>query len=169
VLALAAALLVSAASPSRAQEGGAIDRGRQLFSGAAGFAHGGPPCAACHDSAALARPGGGTMGPDLTGIADRIGPEGVSTALSTLYFPTMAPLFSTHPLTAEEQQALAAFLESAPGSLPRRWLPTVALGGAAVAGGVALLAITGLAGRSRIRSVRLAMLARGPVSPGGRS
>lgn len=151
------AALVGGAAPCRAQDD--VGRGRQLFTGAIRFANGGPACAACHDTSALARPGGGTMGPDLTGIAGKIGPQGVSTALDTLYFPAMAPLFVAHPLTPDERQAVAAFLE-APARAPQSAVVPAALGAAAVVGAAILLGITGLAGRSRIHSVRLALLAR---------
>jgi mono/diheme cytochrome c family protein len=158
-------LAVVIVAPARAQTG-AVDRGRRLFLGATPFAHGGPACAACHDTAALSRPGGGTMGPDLTTVSTRIGPEGIATALETLYFPAMTPLFSAHPLTTDERQALAAFLENPPPAPPRPARATVALGVAAAVGFVILLAITGVAGRSRIHSVRLALLAR--AGAGGR-
>lgn len=151
------AALVGGAAPCRAQDD--VGRGQQLFTGAIRFANGGPACAACHDTSALARPGGGTMGPDLTGVAAKIGPQGVSTALDTLYFPAMAPLFAAHPLTTDERQAVAAFLEAPPPHPPQSALVPVALGVAAIIGAAIFLGITGFAGRSRIHSVRLALLA----------
>lgn len=158
---MACALLLAGTAPVSAQaQTDAIARGQQLFSGTVPFAHGGPACAACHDTATLPRPGGGTMGPDLTTVAERIGPQGIATALETLYFPTMTPLFSAHPLTADERQAVAAFLAARPSAAPRQTRAMIVLGVAAIGGGFILLAITGFAGRSRIHSVRLALLAR---------
>lgn len=155
---LVLAAMVAGVGPVRAQSD--LDRGRQLFIGAIRFANGGPPCAACHDTSTLARPGGGTMGPDLTGIAAKIGPQGISTALDTLYFPTMAPLFAAHPLTPDEREAVAAFLEAPPPTSARLVFVPAALGVAAVVGAAVFLAITAFAGRGRIHSVRLALLAR---------
>ncbi|MCC7415561.1 MAG: c-type cytochrome [Acidobacteria bacterium] len=158
---IGALVIMSAGSPARAQAARAstVALGRQLFDGAIPFARGGPACASCHDTAGLPFPGGGTMGPDLTTAAARMGQQGIETALSTLYFPTMAPLFSTHPLTPGEQQALAAFLEQPNGEASRPVVSTAALGIALLAGCAILLAITGRAGRSRVHSVRLALLA----------
>lgn len=150
---------IGAASPAAAQ-GGDVDRGRQLFTGAIPFMNGGPACVACHDDDALGIPGGGTMGPDLTSVASRIGIQGVATSLETLYFPTMAPLFSAHPLTADERRALGAFLETPTTNPEREPLVTGGIGAGAIAVGIILLAVTGFAGRSRVHSVRRAMLAR---------
>jgi mono/diheme cytochrome c family protein len=165
---IAALLLVTGGPRARAQDDGA-ERGRQLFAGTIPFTHGGPACASCHDMAALARPGGGAMGPDLTNIAARIGPEGVAAALHTLYFPTMAPLFNSHPLTGDERAALSAFLERPTSGAPRPPFAITALGAAAIVGGMVLLGITGLAGRSRVRSVRGALLARVAAAQKARS
>lgn len=159
-LLLATLLLMLASSSSARAQAGDAERGRQLFTGAVPFANDGPACVACHDDEALGVPGGGTMGPDLTNTAARIGPQGIATALDTLYFPTMAPLFSAHPLTADERRAVAAFLEAPTANPEREPLVTMAMGLAAIVIGIIFLAITGLAGRSRVRSVRLTMLAR---------
>ncbi|HEX5473607.1 MAG TPA: hypothetical protein VFX12_03010 [Vicinamibacterales bacterium] len=156
-----AAVRASAARQAAAQAPAAdADLGRQLFAGTIRFANGGPACAECHDSAGLARPGGGTMGPDLTTIDARIGPEGVRTSLRTLFFPTMMPLFQAHPLTPPEQAALQAFFASTSHQAPRAVAGTVWLGIGAIVVFVILMIVTGLAGRRRIRSVRLALLAR---------
>lgn len=159
VLVIVLLATLGTAMPARAQ-GGDAERGRQLFTGAIPFMNGGPACAACHDDDALGVPGGGTMGPDLTNVASRIGTQGVATALETLYFPTMAPLFSAHPLTTQERHDVAAFLEAPTTNPEREALVTIGIGAAAIVIGVVFLAFTGFAGRSRVRSVRLAMLAR---------
>jgi cytochrome c553 len=148
------------ASPAVHAQGDAADRGRQLFTGARQFMNGGPACVACHDDDALGVPGGGTMGPDLTNAATRMGTQGIATALQTLYFPTMAPLFSAHPLTVDERAALAAFFETPTTNPEREPIVTIAIGAAALVLAFLFLAITGFAGRSRVRSVRHAMLAR---------
>jgi len=53
------------------------------------------------------------MGPDLTGAFTKYGATGVNSLLVTLPFPTMKPIFDHHPLTLQEQQDLAAFLQKA--------------------------------------------------------
>ncbi len=108
----------SAAAPpqSSAQlQRGDENTGQDLFSGRRRFAAGGPPCAACHDIGALPFPRGGTLGPDLTGAYTKYGPEGLANVLSTLFFPTMAPIFDQRPLTPEEQRELATFFKQAAG------------------------------------------------------
>jgi hypothetical protein len=153
--------VLASATPARAQGGGDANRGRALFTGATPLRNGGPACIACHDEVALGVPGGGTMGPDLTNVAARMGTLGVATALETLFFPTMAPLFSAHPLTVDERTDLAAFLGTrTPANPNRQSFVTIGIGVAAVVLGAIFLAITALTGRSRVRSVRLAMLAR---------
>ena len=76
--------VLASTTPTRAQGGGDANRGRALFTGATPFRNGGPACVACHDEVALGVPGGGTMGPDLTNVAARMGTLGVATALETL-------------------------------------------------------------------------------------
>lgn len=162
---IAATLLAICGAPAqivptavRAQD--QVERGRRLFTGEAALARGGPACAACHNVASVDFPAGGTMGPDLTNLAERIGPQGVETAVQTLYFPTMVPLYRAHPLTADEERALTAFLSATTQQEPQRDRVTIAFLGAAILGVAIMLAVTGASGRSRIRSVRLALLAR---------
>ena len=58
-------------------------------------------------------PGGGTLGPDLTRAYRKLGPRGTQSAMQTLYFQVMTPIYSVHPLGSEEQADLMAFLEQA--------------------------------------------------------
>jgi hypothetical protein len=136
-----------------------IEAGRALFVGKRPFTNGGPPCVACHSVATLSFPYGGTVGPDLTHVAAKLGPQGLDYALQTLYFPTMTALFRTRPLTQDEQVDLGAFLqyvnESTAGGTA-----TLELGIAPLAGVIVLLVITALAGRGRVHSVRRRRLAR---------
>lgn len=101
------------AAPSRPAAGDA-DRGRNLFEGSARLENEGPPCLSCHSIAGIGSLGGGQLGPDLTGAWVKYGgAKGVASALATLPFPTMTPIFSGRPLTKAEQADLAAFLERA--------------------------------------------------------
>src|SRR5690349_6939289 len=60
---------------------GLPDAGRHLFTGTVHFKNGGPACVACHNVAGLDFPGGGNMGPDLTGAYAKLGPDGLNSAL----------------------------------------------------------------------------------------
>lgn len=146
-------------SPFPASTPATVEAGRALFVGDRPFANGGPPCIACHSVATLSFPYGGTVGPDLTHVTAKLGPQGLDYALQTLYFPTMTALFRTRPLTHDEQVDLGAFLQqvnesTAGGAVTRD------LGIAALAGVIILLVITALAGRGRVHSVRRRRLAR---------
>jgi mono/diheme cytochrome c family protein len=90
----------------------AIAAGEALFTGRARMQNGGPACVTCHTAAGVSFPYGGTMGPDLTREYSKLGPLGLSVALKTLSFPAMNHVFQKRPLTATEQQQLAAFFQS---------------------------------------------------------
>lgn len=90
--------------------------GEQLFTGRMPLAGGGPHCIACHNVANIT-PGlplnGGSLGPDLTHVARRLGP-GLTTTLGGLAgFPTMQGVYRNRTLTPEEQTHLAAFFQQA--------------------------------------------------------
>jgi mono/diheme cytochrome c family protein len=137
---------------------GSASAGRTLFMGTVRFKNGGPACSACHSVASLPFPRGGTMGPDLTKAYSKLGPQGLNSALETLFFPAMTPLFAYRPLTDEERRNLAAFLQSVDRQQPGT--PTWAIAAIALAIVMMLLAVTGIAGRDRIQSVRRALLER---------
>jgi ubiquinol-cytochrome c reductase cytochrome c subunit len=137
---------------------GSPDAGRDLFTGIVHFKNGGPACSACHNVAGLSFPGGGSMGPDLTGAYAKLGPDGLNSALETLYFPAMTPLFAYRPLTPDERRNLDAFFQSVNGQ--QAGTPTPSIGAIAVVGLLVLVAATGMAGQRRVRSVRKALLER---------
>ncbi len=152
----AALVVLAVAGPSGAapaQSSSPQPYGRALFTGQALMQNGGPPCASCHAIAGLGFPNGGAMGPDLSGIYQTLGPDGTATALQTLFFPTMMPIYDKRPLTASEQQALNAFLAQAP-TTPVGQRDTLVLGALALAGFVVLIGITWVAWRGRLRGVR---------------
>lgn len=137
---------------------GSASAGRTLFMGTVRFKNGGPACSACHSVASLPFPRGGTMGPDLTRAYSKLGPEGLNSALATLFFPAMTPLFAYRPLTDDERLNLAAFLQGVDRQQPGA--PTLSIAAIALATFLMLIAATGIAGRRRIRSVRRALLER---------
>ncbi|HKZ83716.1 MAG TPA: cytochrome c [Anaerolineae bacterium] len=90
--------------------------GRELFTGAARFQNGGPPCMGCHSIGGIGALGGGVLGPDLTPAFSKFGDAGLASLLSTIPLPTMNPIFGLQglsPLTPEEQANLRAFLQQA--------------------------------------------------------
>jgi len=151
------------AQPSAAggSQQGSVTAGRALFLGTVRFQNGGPACSACHNVAGLAFPEGGTMGPDLTRVYSKMGPEGLNSALETLFFPAMTPLFRYRPLTSSERRDLAALFESVDRQQPAT--PTLAIAAISLAGFFILIAVTGVVGRHRVRSVRKALLERARV------
>lgn len=90
--------------------------GEQVFTGQMPLASGGPHCIACHNVANIT-PGlplnGGSLGPDLTHVARRLGPGLAATLGGLVGFPTMQGVYRNRALTPEEQAHLAAFFEQA--------------------------------------------------------
>jgi hypothetical protein len=135
--------------------------GKQLFTGVRPFQNGGPPCATCHSVAGIGFPNGGTMGPDLTGVSSKFGPEGMDAMVQTLYFPSMVPLFQNRPLTPREQTDLKAFFQSV-ASLPTPPTYTPGFGLVALGGMGVLLGATWAIWRHRLRGVRESLVGAAP-------
>src|SRR5690242_3713106 len=134
-------------------EEGSPKRGEQFFTGRISFRNGGPPCSACHRVSGLPFPSGGTLGPDLTRTYSKLGSEGLDTALHTLFFPAMAPLYDPHPLTVSEQADLKAFFkESDSRPIANDLTPVAAV--IALIGFAVLLFITWALWRDRLQGVR---------------
>ena len=101
--------------PGQTPGPGDAQRGKNLFTGAQRLGAGGPACLSCHSVAGVGALGGGQLGPDLTGSFAKFGGEqGLQAALTTIPFPTMAPIFMRRALTAGERADLIAFLATAP-------------------------------------------------------
>lgn len=145
---------------------GSAERGEELFTGQTPFKNGGPPCSGCHTVSGLPFPGGGTLGPNLTRTYSKLGPEGLSTALHTLFFPTMAPLYDRHLLTASERSDLFVFFKQADSRHVVRD-HTIAVAAITLAGFAILLFLTWVLWHDRLRSVRRTLvetaLSRGSV------
>lgn len=89
-----------------------IQRGEEIFMGQRRLANGGPACLACHTVGGLPLLSGGTLGPDLTRVYERL--QGRKNLASWLLAPateTMLPLFVGRSMTQEEIVPLVAFLE----------------------------------------------------------
>jgi mono/diheme cytochrome c family protein len=126
--------LPAGVAPSLAS--GDPNMGRDLFRGVVPFENGGAPCIGCHSVAGIGALGGGAIGPDLTFAHGKYGDDRTAEILTVFPFPTMNPIFSSRPLTAEEQADLTGFMRGA--ALTERpaqvvWqLFLLALGGAAI-------------------------------------
>lgn len=155
-----------AASGAPAAMAGNAEMGKELFTGAARFRNGGPPCMACHSVAGIGALGGGQLGPDLTTVAERFGgAAALSVFVGSSPTPTMNAIWQKAPLTPRERADVVAFLAQAPAS--RR--PTQAiwqLAGLSALGLAILLAIAGSVWRRRLREVRRPMLAAGRATRG---
>jgi mono/diheme cytochrome c family protein len=138
---------------------GSAPLGEELFTGTIHLRNQGPACISCHRIAGLPFPNGGTLGPDLTGAYKKLGPQGTQSAMQTLYFKVMTPIYGAHPLFPDEQADLMAYLEQAESRPQSQWNTQIVLL-AAVVLGAAFVAITGFMWRDRVRSVRRAMVER---------
>ncbi|MGH9448362.1 MAG: c-type cytochrome, partial [Terriglobia bacterium] len=109
--------------------------------------------------AGLPFPNGGTLGPDLTGVYHKLGPQGIETAMKTLYFHVMTSIYDQRPLTLQERADLVAFFEEA-ASKPTPRLNTQLIALIAFIGFLILLSITRFVWRDRLKSVRRTMVER---------
>jgi mono/diheme cytochrome c family protein len=127
-----------------ARAAGDPSTGKNLFTGATQFAHGGPACISCHTLAGIGSLGGGQIGPDLSHAGLKYGgAKGLTPVLTQIPFPKMIPLYSGHPLTSSEAADVAAYL-AAPKPAARTTDQTwklVALGGTVTLGALALMLV----------------------------
>ncbi|MBI2862461.1 MAG: cytochrome c [Chloroflexi bacterium] len=147
-------------APAQAVPSGNPTAGKDLFTGVTRFQDGGPPCMACHSISGIGALGGGALGPDLTQTYTKFGEAGLASILASPPFPTMSPIYSSHPLTPEEQANLKAFFQQA--AVAER--PTQAvwqLAILAVAGVVVLLVLASFIWRRRLLGVRRPLVRRG--------
>ena len=145
--------------PAASGPQGSGSSGERLFTGTTRLRNGGPACISCHTIAGTAFPGGGALGPDLTQAYKRLGRRGTQSAMQTLYFKVMTPIYSARPLVPEEQADLMAFLQEAESRQQPQWRTQIVLLIAlALCGG--FVALTGFVWRDRVTSVRRALVER---------
>jgi len=99
------------------------------------------------------------MGPNLTDEYTKLGPEGMSAVLDTLFFVTMVPLYNNRPLTPAEQQDLTSFFQQTAQNQPQRGR-TVEFGLVSLAGCLGLFVLNGFIWKKRLRGVRRNLVAR---------
>lgn len=135
-----------------------IARGLAIFSGRQALGNGGPACISCHTVPGLGGLGGGTLGPDLGRVFERLqGRAALSAWLNAPATPTMGAMLRNKALRPEEIHALTALFEdtarqgapattAAPAQLSFLLL---GLGGAAL-----VLAVFDMLWKERLRAVR---------------
>jgi mono/diheme cytochrome c family protein len=89
-----------------------IDAGLQLFTGRVPLQGQGAACISCHNVNGVARLGGGTLGPDLTGVNTKYKDPELIGILQNPNFPTMKSVFGTRPLNDEEIVQLFAYFQN---------------------------------------------------------
>lgn len=97
-----------------------FERGRMLFTGNTRLANGGPTCISCHSVQGVGQLGGGSLGPDLTKVFERLGGRtGLATWLSAPATPTMQSMFGQQrPIDPEDVLALTAFFQQSAQTQP---------------------------------------------------
>ncbi len=121
----------------------------------------------CHSVSDISFPGGGTLGPDLTGVYTKFGPAAINSILATLPFPTMKPIFDSRPLTLEEQQNLGAFFQKASTAHTTTRTGEIAL--AVIGGLIVLLILSLLIWSNRLLTVRKSLVERAAKTGGVRA
>jgi len=134
-------------------------RGEDVFTGRTRLHNRGPACISCHSVAGLPFPNGGTLGPDLTQVYKKLGPQGTQSAMQTLFFRVMTPIYSAHMLAPEEQADLMAFLKQAETKPQSQWDTQIMILAALLLSGF-FVALTAFFWKDRVRSVRRTLIYR---------
>jgi mono/diheme cytochrome c family protein len=92
---------------------GDVEAGWRLFLGRAQLQNGGAACVSCHSIKGAGMFGGGTLGPDLTGVNLKYRDPELIAILQNPNFPTMATVFGTRALSNEEIVQLFALFQNA--------------------------------------------------------
>lgn len=143
-----------------------VNGGWQLFTGRARLQNGGTACISCHSIKGVGMFGGGTLGPDLTGVNIKYRDPELISILQNPNFPTMSTVFGTHHLNDEEIVQLFALFQSArlANPMPPNQAGITTLDPKFFVIGVAsmllVLALLNLAWRNRLRGVREELVRR---------
>jgi mono/diheme cytochrome c family protein len=92
--------------------------GDDLFRGGALLSGGGTACIACHSAGEYDRLGGPGLGIDLNSIIEEFGTAGFISAITDPVVDPMIAVFGDHPITEQEANDLAAYLETASNDVP---------------------------------------------------
>lgn len=132
--------------------------GLGIFLGKTELTKGGTSCISCHSINTAGSTLGGQLGPDLTGVFERLnGRTAISAWLSAPATSTMRSVFRAHPLQPNEIKYLAMFFESTAGQAEYSlgasvlWIIIIFIG---LAGGVIGMIAFGRIWSYRLRAVR---------------
>jgi mono/diheme cytochrome c family protein len=90
-----------------------VSKGMAMFVGTQQLKNGGAACISCHATSSIKSPVGGSLGPDLTKVAERKkGGRGLIGWMKSPPSKTMRPIYKKRPLEEDEIHALVAFLVS---------------------------------------------------------
>ncbi|MBZ5560318.1 MAG: cytochrome c [Acidobacteriia bacterium] len=142
--------------PARTVTASDVANGRDLYEGRRRLAHRGPSCVSCHRLESIGGLGGGTLGPDLTRVDQRLGgTRGLTAWLGNPPTRVMRAVFRSQPLADDETFAIAAMLGDTsarePAAAQSRARAFVATG---VAGALMTLALMAMLWSRRLRAVR---------------
>ncbi|GEM_PF-2385422 len=98
----------------------AFETGQQLFRGGKALANGGSACINCHYFSNE----GGSLGPDLTLVKDRLSGVALQSAVENAGFKIMRRIYENKKITKEESLYLSEFL-SHPEKSDSRFVPTL--------------------------------------------
>ena len=96
-------------APSGATSGSA---GENVFTGSTRLTNGGTACIACHNAGEYDGLGGPRMAIDLNGIIESYGTAGFVASITDPLVEPMIAVFGDHPITEQEANDLAAYLET---------------------------------------------------------
>jgi mono/diheme cytochrome c family protein len=145
---------------SRAIVPGDVDNGWRLFMGRTKLQNGGAACISCHSVKGEGVFGGGTLGPDLTGVSLKYRDPELISILQNPNFPVMTTIFGMHALSNEEIVQLFALFQNAKqlNPMPATQTNKITLDPKFFVVGVAamllVLALMNLGWRKRSRGVR---------------
>lgn len=143
-------------APVRSATPGDLALGRDLYLGRRALSGRAPSCVSCHRLESIGGFGGGTLGPDLTAVHQRLGgTQRVSAWLAKPPMPVMRAMFRDRPLAADETFAIAALFADASTQQPvARRSASVAFVGAGAGGALLALLAMGVVWSGRLRAVR---------------
>jgi mono/diheme cytochrome c family protein len=131
-----------------------VSKGMAMFVGTRQFKNGGAACISCHASSSIKSPVGGSLGPDLTKVAER--KKGGRALIGWMKSPpskTMRPIYKKRPLEEDEVKALVAFLVSEK-EREVQSAGVLSFLGTGIIGSAVLLVLSALIWGKRFRAVR---------------
>ncbi len=141
-----------------------ISRGSRLFDGGQSLVNGGPSCMSCHTDNRAGANIGGSLGPNLAGVIERLqGKDALAAWLSAPPTTTMKSVFKNHELESDEIRSLVALFESTSDDIIFGqdtliiWMSVIFYG---LGGAVVMLLIFDFIWNRRFRAVRRPLIER---------